>query len=114
MFVFAIEPAIKWEFLNNIKKLECLTMFSKRPILVKYEVFNDEIKEQLLKENFMNMLYSPDGEIMSFRCSKKSCGKPVRIGIQKCPFCYAHLKWKYPFKERKANLVETPMLKNNN
>ena len=36
-------------------------MFSKRPIGIKYEIFNDEIKEQLLKENFMNMLYSPDG-----------------------------------------------------
>ena len=52
-------------------------MFSKRPIGIKYEIFNDEIKEQLLKENFMNMLYSPDGTIMSFRCHGKSCGKPV-------------------------------------
>lgn len=112
MFVFAIEPAIKYKIPNNIKKLEGLIMFSKRPILVKYEVFNDEIKEQLLKENFMNMLYDPDGEIMSFRCPKKSCGMPVKIGIQKCPFCHTRLKWKYPFKERKANLVETPMLSN--
>lgn len=87
-------------------------MFSKSPILVKYEVFNNEIKEQLLKENFMNMLYSPDGTIMSFRCPGRSCGKPVKIGFQKCPFCHTRLKWKYPFKERKANLVETPMLSN--
>ena len=50
-------------------------MFSKRPIGIKYEIFNEEIKEQLLKENFMNMLYSPDGTIMSFRCPGKSCGK---------------------------------------
>ena len=112
MFVFAIEPAIKYKIPNNIKKLDGLIMFSKRPILVKYEVFNDEIKEQLLKENFMNMLYDPDGEIMSFRCPKKSCGMPVKIGIQKCPFCYTRFKWKYPFKERKANLIETPMLGN--
>ena len=68
-------------------------MFSKRPIGIKYEIFNDEIKEQLLKENFMNMLYSPDGTIMSFRCPGKSCGKHLKIGFQKCPFCHTRLKW---------------------
>lgn len=28
------------------------------------------------------------------------CGKPLKIGFPRCPFCNTRLKWKYPFKTK--------------
>ena len=70
-------------------------MFSRKPILMEYDFKIEDIKDTYY---FLNIVNLGNEKCYSFRCPNKNCGRPVKIGIQKCPFCTTRLKWKYPFK----------------
>lgn len=69
-------------------------MFRKRPVIVIYDFPSIIDGEQL----YLNIISSGDGKCHSFRCPNKYCGRPVKIGVTKCPFCETKLKWQGPFE----------------
>ena len=70
-------------------------MFSRKPILMEYDFKIEDIKDTYY---FLNIVNLGNEKCYSFRCPNKNCGRPVKIGFQKCRFCTTRLKWKYPFK----------------
>lgn len=69
-------------------------MFSRKPFIAVYDLQGEKYEVNGMN---LNMLYSDDGKLYSFRCPNKSCGRPVKVGFSSCPFCKTRLKWKYPF-----------------
>ena len=69
-------------------------MFSKKPIIAIYKIKSEDLE----KDSYLNAIISNDGKYHSFRCPSKKCGRPVKIGYKKCPFCGTHLKWEFPFE----------------
>lgn len=74
-------------------------MFRKKPILAIYKMDLKLVKKN--KDFYLNAILSNDEKYHSFRCPKKECGRPVKIGYPICPFCKTRLKWVYPF-----NIIE--------
>lgn len=69
-------------------------MFKKKPMIVIYK----NLPELEWSENrYLSDICSKQ-DLHSFRCSV--CGKPLKIGFPRCPFCNIRLKWEYPFKTK--------------
>lgn len=71
-------------------------MFGEKPVIAIYK----ECSRDFIENNYGNMILSADGKYHSFRCPQKECGRPVKIGYPRCPFCNTKLKWEYPFEEQ--------------
>ena len=71
-------------------------IFSQKPVIYIYPI---KPSESWRNAQYMNIIYSGDNEYHSFRCPNRRCGKAVKIGFPKCPFCGSRLKWKYPFEK---------------
>lgn len=70
-------------------------MFREKPKIAVYNI-NPELAKQN-NEFYLNAVLSTDGHWHSFRCPNEECGRAVRIGDKRCPFCRKRLKWESPF-----------------